>query len=296
MPAPTSPADPFTALGLGNGFPFCPQKADVSGETKWVTLGGTQKGSSPTQGEIDLSLKNAMKLFWSLNGITLDGEETYSRSPANNYSVTVEIDGSTAVDTTPFTNDKDETQIEWYNLEYADDPTGFPLVDENQEPNERACYRSGDIYRLIYNSSEGYTDYGSNLSTTAAFNFVRMYDGVTTNEDNFVGYGAGNIASGGGTLYADQWQLWLGYRGPYDPSVYFCLAEYVEIGGMPCVATFINFNNFGPISGDTDYTVTLTSDSTGVTGNSSYTNVDGQGSYTNTDELKYSDLNFYAYS
>lgn len=61
-------ATPFTALGKGNGFPFCVNEVDVSSYADWVTLGGTRKGGSPSQGEINLSLENAMKLFWNYNG------------------------------------------------------------------------------------------------------------------------------------------------------------------------------------------------------------------------------------
>ena len=42
------------------------------GATKWTTLGGTQKGSSPTQDEIDLSRKNAMKMFWNFYSVTTE--------------------------------------------------------------------------------------------------------------------------------------------------------------------------------------------------------------------------------
>jgi hypothetical protein len=293
---PTATA--FTALGVGNGFPFCLTKVDVSPNDYWVTLGNFNKDDSaagnPSEADIDSSLKNAMKLLWNLNGITLDGVETDSRPSVNNYSVTAVIDGSTAVDTTPYTNDKDETAIAWINLERADDPTGFPVVKENQEPKDRACYKSGSINRLMYRADEGYTDYSSSLWYSR---IIRMYDGVTTDEDNFVGYGAQLLASGGGTIYGDEWQLSLSCFAFADPLTEFALVEYVVIEGIPCVATFVNYQYYYPISDDPSYTVTLTSDSTGVTGNSSYTNVDGQGnSYTITDELKYSDLNFYAYS
>lgn len=65
-------ATQFTALGKGNGFPFCVDEVDVSSYADWVTLGGTRKGGSPTQGEIDLSLENAMKLFWNYNGHSVE--------------------------------------------------------------------------------------------------------------------------------------------------------------------------------------------------------------------------------
>ena len=77
-------ATPFNA-GKGNGFPFCISTLDVNdrGDGQpyefWITLGGTQKGSSPTQTEIDLSLENAMKIFWNYNGHkfnSYEGEES----------------------------------------------------------------------------------------------------------------------------------------------------------------------------------------------------------------------------
>lgn len=122
-----------------------------------------------------------------------------------------------------------------------------------------------------------------------------MYDGVTTDEDNFVGYGA-NIAIGGGVIYGDEWELNLRSYANSDPSTDFCLTEYIEIGGIPCVATFVNYYAGGPISGDTRFTVTLSSNAQGVTGLSSFTDTDGQGnSYTNTDKLVYKDIDFYTY-
>ena len=74
-------ADSFTALGRGNGFPFCNAKVDLtSGVTSstdgsvgaadfWVTLGGVSSGTA-SQAQIDLSLNNAMKLYWNQYSIT----------------------------------------------------------------------------------------------------------------------------------------------------------------------------------------------------------------------------------
>ena len=68
MPTATS----FAALGKGNGFPFCVPEVDVSSFPYWVTMGNFKKtdSGSPTQEQIDLSLSNAMKLFWNFNGYT----------------------------------------------------------------------------------------------------------------------------------------------------------------------------------------------------------------------------------
>jgi len=283
-------AQKFKALGAGNGFTFCPEKFNVSGLTHWVTLGNFNKDDSaagdPSDAGIDLSLNNAIKLFWNLNGITLDGEEVDSRSTVNDYSVTVEIDGSTAVDNSPLTYEEDGTSIRWTNL-------GGGIVKENQEPKERASYRSGSIFKSMYRADESYNDYSCSLQYSS---IIRMYNGDTTNEDNFVGYGVQRFASGGGQIYGDEWQLNMSSLAAGDPSTDFCLVKYVVIEGIPLVATFINYNNPFPIPDWPSYTVTLTSDSTSVTGNASLAGEDGQGnSYTVVDELKFSNLNFYTY-
>ena len=58
-------ATKFVSDGRGNGFPFCLEKQDVSSYDLWTTLGGTQKGATVTDAEKNLSLENAMKLYWN---------------------------------------------------------------------------------------------------------------------------------------------------------------------------------------------------------------------------------------
>lgn len=59
--------------GRGNGFRVCPVNWEVSGFDYWTTLGGFNhdSGGTPSQAEIDLSLANAMKLYWNFYGATL---------------------------------------------------------------------------------------------------------------------------------------------------------------------------------------------------------------------------------
>jgi len=75
-------AQPFTFIGsitknaqdevtggvLLEGFPFCPGRVDVDDYDYWTTLSGFKKtdGGTPTQAQIDLSLANAMQLYWNL--------------------------------------------------------------------------------------------------------------------------------------------------------------------------------------------------------------------------------------
>lgn len=82
-------ADKFEALGMGNGFPFCPQRLDVENWEHWTTLGGTNKNNisslSENQKKLNIteSLKKAMELFW----LSYNLEVTF-----NNGDVTVRLE------------------------------------------------------------------------------------------------------------------------------------------------------------------------------------------------------------
>ena len=162
-------ATPFTALGNGNGFPFCPEKIDVSSYDRWVTLGGTQKGSSPTDEEIQLSLKIAMAFFWNLYKIPAAAVAEADASPA----------GTAIAEVT-------EAEI-----------SAFVSGGNVTEPEERVCSDATEGYA----SEVDTVNYGGSLlvRATATSQFyceiVRMYDGSTGDESNFVGYGVGSYLS-----------------------------------------------------------------------------------------------------
>ena len=84
-------AEPFKALGQGNGFPFCPEVLDMSdpffSSLDWVTLGGTRKGSTPTRAEKNKSLVNAMRMFW--NFYAINGSAT-AQSTGGSVSTVIE--------------------------------------------------------------------------------------------------------------------------------------------------------------------------------------------------------------
>tara|TARA_R110000851_G_C12880692_1_gene545999 strand:- start:26 stop:760 length:735 start_codon:yes stop_codon:yes gene_type:complete len=154
-------ADSFTALGRGNGFPLCIEKLDVSSDTDWITLGGTQKGSSPTQSTIDLSLKNAMKLFWNYNGHTV------------NLKSGLSVDDEVVID----------VANEDYNLQ-------LPRETDWNNPLSRVCLDGEGVesqlnsFWLVRNNNTS-----SRESQVDLRRLKRMYDGSTDNESNFVGYG-----------------------------------------------------------------------------------------------------------
>lgn len=159
-------ATPFTALGRGNGFTFCPNKVDVSGYDYWVTLGGYKKTdtSDPTQAQVNLSLKNAMQLFWNLDGWT---GRLYFNDSSSSYEIT-----SLSMKNGDWTVGNDEY--------YANKLDGTQVDEPDFDPKDRVCYKS---FQATKYASYPYS--GISLRGT----FVRMYNGATSDEDNFVGYG-----------------------------------------------------------------------------------------------------------
>lgn len=75
-------AEPFTALGMGNGFPFCPVRVDVDDFDDWITLGGYRKGDDgpPTAKQINDSLIAAMKFYWTMSAVKFSASASASAS------------------------------------------------------------------------------------------------------------------------------------------------------------------------------------------------------------------------
>ena len=105
-----SEATPFKSDGMGNGFPFCLDAIDVVAFqaenddegygwiTHWTTLGGYNKdafdASTPvTDEQIELSLQNAMKLFWNLEKVTGEASHASSGASVTEMPVTSYPDG-----------------------------------------------------------------------------------------------------------------------------------------------------------------------------------------------------------
>ena len=194
-------ADSFTALGRGNGFPFCASRVDVSSFDFWVTLGGYAKTSSGnvTQDQINNSRINAMKLFWNVNSLTVAstvGDNTTIDRP---YSSTRTFD---------FENG-DYDSLRWFGEGAAN--------QENKEPFKRVCINSFNAgydldSREVDPGGVPQTGIDSGASLTV---FVKaMYDGVVTDPDNFIGYGIDNLVIMNTYISTDQ------YRGSLILSHY----------------------------------------------------------------------------
>jgi len=150
---------PFTALGRGNGFPFCLSKVNVSNYARWITLGGTQKGNSATNSEIQTSLVNAVKIFWNTNKPV--GSPNTSKGGGLG-DIIIRKEGS----------------------------TGDPL-----EPIDRACKpgAGGAVYTDFGTSGDDAFRSSFSMAAGISLGIFRMYDGPTDDEDNFVGYGWSGI-------------------------------------------------------------------------------------------------------
>ena len=170
-------ATPFTALGAGNGFPFCPVKRNVSVYDYWVTLGGYKKTDTggPTQAQVDLSLKNAMQLFWNLDGWTglLYFGAVIGGNPPDAPNASYEIT-SLSMKNGDWTVSGDRY--------YATKLDGTIEFDEPDfDPKDRVCYKSFKAIKYVAANAPSGISLGG-------YPF-RMYNGDTSDEDNFVGYG-----------------------------------------------------------------------------------------------------------
>ena len=155
MPAVNS----FAALGVGNGFPFCPAKEDISAYDLWSTIDGYNKSNTSPRIAAGIAESKRLAMLYIWNTYQLIGSVTVSS----------------------------ETISDPNSEDNANTPTGDPL-----NPRSRVC--------LAYN--EGFSDFGELYSSTSylmAFldlyvhlRVTAMYNGSTSDESNFIGYGIGD--------------------------------------------------------------------------------------------------------
>tara|TARA_R110000796_G_scaffold14542_1_gene47550 strand:+ start:193 stop:1005 length:813 start_codon:yes stop_codon:yes gene_type:complete len=245
-------ADSFAALGKGNGFPFCLPVINVNDSPDgtpyeyWITLGGTKKGGdSPTQAEIDLSLANAMKLWWNYNGHT--ARLGQGDAPNTNY--------------TDLTIDVDEEEYRLPSQGSLTKPFPFPA-----KPQSRACAGNGwtnsDGTRLLFWTVGNQISFFG-LRTTMFI--VKMYDGSTDDESNFLGYGAnGQIQC---SLFGDALRIsstfYENQPGINPIAGYDAVFKYITIEDcdIPIVAcAFSASDGFDDLTISDDLTATWTRD------------------------------------
>ncbi len=194
-------ATPFTALGRGNGFPFCLAKIDVTninsigsgllspydqGSINWMTLGGVSSGSA-SQSQINLSLRNAMKLFYNLHSVqagtfTATSEITDNSLQEGNQYGTISgfpTDSSSANGTNAFGIFQKRDS---FTQEISDLP-----------PIKRACKESSSISVVSFGGERDPSNFHrpqrSSAQIDGGFSIFKMYNGSIDDESNFVGYG-----------------------------------------------------------------------------------------------------------
>ena len=280
MPTATT----FQAKGRRNGFPSCPGKVDVSVYDHWVTLGGTEKGNTATESEKSLSLVNAMRVFWNLHSATASFTATWS---AGDLSFDKSLpDHKYEIITTPKERIcKDITQP---NIS----STGMTPAELN-ETNGTGC---GTLGRFQVLSP------------------FRMYDGSTSDESKFVGYGVSILffgtsggdhpegtAFGGATIRVASFlngTTESGQDGPDpqgDPSVVFFNNRASEL-----ILDEIPFRSFsiasaGSAAGGDDLSKTLTTSANSASFSAGFgpSNANVSGSVTIPADF---DFDFYTYS
>jgi len=213
----------------------------------WTTLSGWSKVSTPASDtakkeSIEESRRLAMNLFWNFNGCSSSEEGTHPDGSAFSYSESIDMD------------DGDYSEIEFHR-------DGSPTSEENKVPYERVCY-------------DRFTADSTNETLFITVRVERMYDGDTSDEDNFIGYGLWSDLIGATTTYSDFFLRSTG-DDTYDKNA------YVEIDDMHFVASALFYNVDS---------ATITSDGSSVTAH--FTNSGGDQEETVTIDS----LDFYTYS
>lgn len=165
-------ATEFIALGAGNGFASCLTSINITdkGFDKWTTLGGNSKGGSVT--ESGKGLAQAMQFYWNLEGFRFSASASASRAAQPNANPPRPARSASASIGPNYSSDADSS---------------IKII-----PIDRVCGGSlKDISVRDY-------DYDNGVAASCSFGFsswnstneiYRYYNGVTRNEDNFVGYG-----------------------------------------------------------------------------------------------------------
>jgi hypothetical protein len=226
-------ATPFTALGAGNGFPYCldkyNDKFNVLDYDNWITLGGNKKGEPVT--EEGKGLDQAMQIMWNLNSV---------KSNWDGFANDLEINGD---------------QSKWDSMMWYKVGTGS-VTDVFFAPKDRVCYK--------YFSASDYDEYesGKFVYLSVSSRISRLYNGQTDDEDNFVGYGLrlalSDIQQEGGGVFRSGFRL----RSFTDDVEYsFDTSEYISLNGIHLVAQY-----YDPSGGSSDPDdVTITTEGNKVT-------------------------------
>ena len=221
-------AEPFKALGTGNGFTYCVHKFNVRDFDNWITLGGNKKGGPVT--EEGKGLDQAMQIMWNLNS---------AKSTWDRFANDLEING-----------DQSKWGSIWW---YKKVGTGI-VMDVFFAPKDRVCYK--------YFSANDEDEYesGKFVYLNVSSWIYKLYNGPTDDEDNFVGYGLRLALSdiqqeGSNGVFRSGFRL----RSFTDDVEYsFDTSEYISLNGIHLVAQYYDPSG-GSMEAD-DVTITTEGD------------------------------------
>ena len=159
-------AEKFEAEGVDNGFMSCLPKKNISFEDHWTTLSGWSKENTPADDaakavSIAESKRLAMLFYW--NSYKLNVTQTLNGAPTSFPQGANSEDDARAYE------------------------GGSPVAQDALTPKSRVC-RTNNYINAGDDAFESPVEY----VYVDPFSIMRMYDGVTTNEDNFVGFGLDN--------------------------------------------------------------------------------------------------------
>ena len=230
-------AESFNALGAGNGFPECITKVDVSSFDYWTTFSGVNKNSPATSDLlIAESIQLGMKLYWNLFSCVAPTNVTFSSTGSNPG----ESSSVSNLDVSSHSRAEPMKRI-----------CGFASASDNQS-----------------SAPNGATN--CQLFLTAGLP-VRMYNGVITNEANFVGIGRGMGSTvntrGSASNRAVSRVTIVGHIDASTSTAGVYDYAYVEVGGMHFVCEARADGNDSEIPDAAN----LTASATGTASTNTYT-------------------------
>lgn len=257
-------ATPFTALGAGNGFPYCIPQVDVDNFDHWTTLSGVNK-NDPTASDslIADSFQLAMKLYWNLF-------EVYGEASVYRFNP---YDGGSVI-----------TDIEVSNADTSDSDYDEPMhrvcgaaTGENSEFDNglvRINFTAPSIFALMYNGE-----------------LVGYSAGPTEGFARAQGYASGGTSSNVllyGSVEDEVEKTYEYFSNPENVELEY---DYIELNGMSFVCYALADGGFL----NPDYT-TLTVDASSASASAAYSfPIPEEGTDTRNSSASITGTDFYTY-
>lgn len=222
-------AESFNALGAGNGFPqWGSFDFDVPEPYPWINGSGClEKLDVSTFAHVaPMTIAQASKMFWNLHKVAGTASAVINAGTPSEETISLNMDD--AIGMTPWSLDDPDS----YLLD------GAPAT----EPKDRACNRITitNPDASFFPEEDAVSYYQAALPNSSlippevedvyilvyVFPPIRYYDGVVTDEDNFIGYGFGYSSEAFAQSYAKGESLH-GAAAGYTSSVETTL----DVGG-----------------------------------------------------------------